>query len=410
MYSPRVTIAATACVLLAPLLVVPLASSAGVAAEAATTGPLASSVAVSWQRVGIRTIYTEAKKAPPEGALYLAFTSLAVHEAAREAQKRGTHAAAAAVATAAHHVLRQYFPASGAALDAELVISLAMVPDGRKEDAGAAIGADAAAAMIASRVNDGRNDASRVYSKAPAPGVWQPAPAGAMALPWLGFVKPVIDVAPVALDGPDPLTSSAYAQDYEEVRTIGAVDSAGRSAEQTAVATFFSGNPVPMYRTALCDRLETEPLGLLPMTRLFARIDAAVANSFIQTWRLKYDVGFWRPFQAIAGAATDGNGATQPHPTTWSPLVSNPAYSDYTTGHGAATSPFAQVLRRALGDDTPLTLTTPAGVTRHYDTLTALESDALNARIWGGLHFRDAMDDGYYLGHTTADRVIRAIR
>ncbi len=112
------------------------------------------------------------------------------------------------------------------------------------------------------------------------------------------------------------------------------------------------------------------------------------------------------------GGRRDGRDpGTLPNPTTWIPLVPNPAYSDYTTGrHGAATSPFAQVLRQTLGDDTPLTLRTPAGVTRHYDTLTALESDALNARIWGGLHFRDAMEDGYYLGHTTADRVIRAIR
>lgn len=83
-----------------------------------------------------------------------------------------------------------------------------------------------------------------------------------MALPWLGFVTPVIDVDPVALDGPDPLGSAAYAGDYAEVRTLGAVDSAGRSAEQTAVARFLSGNPIPMYRTALCDRLEAEPLGL----------------------------------------------------------------------------------------------------------------------------------------------------
>ena len=136
MYSPRAAITATASVLLAPLLVVPLASSAAGAAAPPTTGPLASSIAVAWQRVAIRTIYADATKAPPEGALYLAFTSLAVHEAAREAQKRGTHAAAAAVATAAHDVLIEYFPGSSVALNADLDASLAMVPDGKKEDAG----------------------------------------------------------------------------------------------------------------------------------------------------------------------------------------------------------------------------------------------------------------------------------
>ncbi len=88
--------------------------------------------------------------------------------------------------------------------------------------------------------------------------------------------------------------------------------------------------------------------------------------------------------------------------------MTNPAYADYTSGHASATSPFAQVLRRTLGDDTALVL--KAGtITRSYATLTALEHDALNARIWGGLHFRDAMDDGYYLGHTTADRVMAVV-
>ena len=171
MYSPRAAITATASVLLAPLLVVPLASSAAGAAAPPTTGPLASSIAVAWQRMAIRTIYADGpQKAPPEGALYLAFTSLAVHEAAREAQKRGTHAAAAAVATAAHDVLIEYFPASSVALNADLDASLAMVPDGKKEDAGVSIGAHAAAAMIASRVNDGRNDAVTRVRQGSRPG------------------------------------------------------------------------------------------------------------------------------------------------------------------------------------------------------------------------------------------------
>ena len=47
---------------------------------------------------------------------------------------------------------------------------------------------------------------------------------------------------------------------------------------------------------------------------------------------------------------------------------------------------------------------------RTYTSLTDLEHDALHARIWGGLHFRDAMEDGYLLGHRTARRVMRAMR
>lgn len=131
------------------------------------------------------------------------------------------------------------------------------------------------------------------------------------------------------------------------------------------------------------------------------------STSFIQTFRVKYDVGYWRPFQAIAGAGSDGNPDTTPQ-TGWTPLVTNPAYSDYTSGHAAATGSWVEVVRRTLGDDTDLTLRIGAQ-TRSYDTLTALEYDTLHARIWGGLHFRDAMDDGYLLAHTTAVRVMAAI-
>ena len=359
MSSRRRAVAAAASVLLTPLLGVPPA------------GPASSA----------------------QAPLYLAFTSLAVHDAALEGRRHGTRAAAAAVAVAAHDVLSEYFPGAATRLDADLAASLAMVPDGKKQDAGVVIGAAAADSMIASRVGDGRDDASVACNKAPAPGIWQPAPGGSMALAWLGFVDPVVDVPPVALHGPDPITSAAYAAEYDEVLRLGSTASTERTARQTAVAQFFAPNAVVTYRDVLCRYLDGRPLGLLPTTRLFARIDAAVANSFIQTWRLKHDVGYWRPFQAIAGAATDGNAATSPQ-ENWVPLVANPAYSDYTSGHAAATSPFAAVVRQTLGDDTPLVLRA-GGLERSYSTLSALERDALRSRIWGGLHFRDAMHDGY---------------
>lgn len=417
----RPRVAAAAAVLLSPLLVVPLAGPAAQAAD----GPLAASIAVDWQRIAARTIYVERGTAPPLGALYLSFTSLAVHDAAREGQKHGAHAAAAAVATAAHDVLRKYFPLSGAALDADLIASLARVPDGKKEDAGVAIGASAAADMIESRgeapldcpvsgCKDGRNDLTIQYTKTAALGIWPAQGPGGMALPWLGFVDPVVDVDPVTLDGPDPYDSPAFATDYEEARTLGSIAGTSRTQAQTDIAVFFSNNPMLMYRNALCDFLETEPLGLLPTTRLFARIDAATATTFIETWRWKYQVGFWRPDQAVDAALTDGNPGTNPHPVDWAPLVTNPAYSDYTSGHGSATSPFAEVLRQTLGDDTPLLLKVKMVdgtlLERPYATLSALEHDALHARIWGGLHFRDSMEDTYYLGHSTANQVMKAVK
>ncbi|HYH72922.1 MAG TPA: vanadium-dependent haloperoxidase [Nocardioides sp.] len=410
MRSPRRTIVALAAsTLLAPLLLV----TSGTAADARRADPpedpqlKAAAVAVAWQRVAVRTIYTEGLSAPPVGTLYLSFTSRAVYDAAREAHRHGKVAATAAVARAAHDVLYAYFPASGPALDADLSSHLAMIPDGAKADLGEAIGAAAAKAMVASRVGDGRGNTSILYNKAPAPGVWQPPPA--MNPTWLGFVKPVVDIDQVLLDGPDSLTSAAYTAEWDEVRRLGSATSTERSLEQTEIARFFANNPVVMYRDALCRYLDAEPLGLIPVTRMFARIDAAVAMSMIESWKWKFGVGFWRPSQAIPLAGTDGNSATTAD-GGWVALLTVPPYPEYTSGHANATSPFAEVLRQTLGDDVPLVLRAANRADRPYTTLTALEHDALNSRIWGGLHFRDAMEDGYYLGHTTAERVMRAIR
>ena len=72
--------------------------------------------------------------------------------------------------------------------------------------------------------------------------------------------------------------------------------------------------------------------------RLFAVMHTAMSDAIILCWRLKYDVGFWRPFQAIQAAETDGNPATTADPT-WTPLIPNPPYSDYVSGHGCLTAP-----------------------------------------------------------------------
>ncbi len=87
------------------------------------------------------------------------------------------------------------------------------------------------------------------------------------------------------------------------MRDLGSLEGSDRTQHQTDVANFFSSNPPAMYRAALCDLLTDEPLGLRRTARLFAEIDASVATAFIRTWRLKFDVGFWRPFEAVAGAA-----------------------------------------------------------------------------------------------------------
>jgi hypothetical protein len=306
-------------------------------------------------------------------------------------------------------VLAEYFPASSANLDADLATSLDSLGGGRCFARAIRSGHDAADRMIASRVDDGRGDPARVYARPPAPGVWQP-PATGMLAPWLGYVRPLVLPRVVRVPGPDPLTSASYAADYNEVRRLGSMTSTERTAAQTDTALFFNSNSAIMLTEAVVRLLRDEPISVARTARLFAAAHGAEADSVIAAWRQKFDVGFWRPTQAIAGAADDGNPATQPE-SGWTSLLPVPPYSDYVSGHAALTGPVAEVIRRTLGERTSLVLHSYAtGADRTYATIGAIEQDAFNARIWSGLHFRRAMIDGYAIAHRTADQVMRRVR
>jgi hypothetical protein len=392
--------------LLAPLLTI--TSPAYGITETPSVVPKAQ-VVLDWQQTAVRTVFTENATPAPVGAPYLGFTSLTVLDALDRAGRRDRTSAHAATAVAAHHVLEEYFPQSETSLDADLARSLAAVPAGPAKRRGSRVGARAAAALIADRADDGRNDASVVYDKPAAPGVWQP-PATGMLAPWLGYTDLLILDSHLRVDGPDRLTSAAYARDFEEVRLYGSANSTERSAEQTEIARFFNDNPVAQLTRALVEHLEEHPLGLERSALLFAAVHGSMTDALIQAWRLKNEQGFWRPVEAISAADTDGNAATAAEPG-WTPLVPTPPYSDYLTGHGAVTGATAEVIRLLLGERTALTLASSiTATTRAYPRLAALERDALNARIWLGIHFRDAMEDGYSLAHRTARRVLRTLR
>lgn len=402
-------------------LAVPETSAAGSPPPWAPVGPPSSTV-TDWAGIALSTVYPA--RSVPDGALYLGFTSLAVYDAVRTAKREhpqhGWDSARAAAAVAAHDVLSEYFPGSSASLNTALADSLASLRSGPAKTAGMAIGASAADDMIASRVGDGRNDATIAYTKAPVIGIWRPTLPGSlpMALPWLGRVKPLLLDSPTQIqpNGPDLLTSSDYTADYNEVRTAGAMTGSTRTAEQTTIARFYNTNVNEQLQRALLTLLDEHPLGVVQTARLFALINAGVADAAITTWRLKLDVGYWRPITAIQEGDADPNPLTFGDPQ-WEPLINaigstppgTPPYPDYPSGHASVTNAFTEALTRTMGTTaTDLTLcssllcASPTNTTRHYTSLDTLSDDAFMARIWLGIHFRDAMEDARYVGQQAA--------
>ena len=370
-------------------------------------------VVLDWELITFRTVYPVPLYLTipiAVGVPILGFVSLTMYRAAQRSAHLGASSESAAVARAAHDVLAYYVP-EATTLDADLQATYDAIGPGHERNKGDRIGAEAARDFLASRADDGWRNPDIHYTKTAGAGVWWPNTGQTdMVAPWLGSLRPLfVPLEPQS--GPYPLTSAAWAADYEEVRRVGSSTSTPdqRTADQTATALFYNGSNAGMaLGDAVVRYLAAHPQGILETARIFALMHSAATDSIICTWQQKRDVGFWRPFQAISGLYDDGNAGTTSQPG-WAPLVANPNYSDYLSGHGAGTSPQAEVVRRVLGEATPLEMRSSAGAPRPYTHVSEIEFDAFHARIWGGLHYRKAMADTYDMGHRTALRVISAL-
>jgi hypothetical protein len=151
--------------------------------------------------------------------------------------------------------------------------------------------------------------------------------------------------------------------------------------------------------------------------RLFAKVSLAEADAAIGCWNDKYYWNFWRPADAIHLADTDGNPQTVADPT-WRPLfdpatptvpaLATPNFPDHPSGHSCQTGATMNVMRDFFGTDkvafdvvSTRFAGTPAA-TRHFDSFSAAEDEVIDARVWGGIHFRTADEQGVQLGQEVA--------
>ncbi|GAA4707557.1 hypothetical protein Prum_078720 [Phytohabitans rumicis] len=316
----------------------------------------------------------------------------------------GTESKDAAVAAAAHQVLLSLFPGQQPALQAQYDAYLAGIPDGPAKTGGIAIGNQAAAAMIAARVNDGYLG-PQTWVHGATPGAWRPVPPnfgsdGA----WTGFMKPfaIPSAAAFRTAGPPALTSNAYTKDFNEVKKIGAVNSTTRTADQTDSARWWHDRRLTEWeikRQVATNR----GLNTLQAARMFAMADVAATDAVIACYEDKYFWNFWRPVTAIQLADTDGNAATVADPT-WMPVLVTPPFPDHPSGHTCYTAATMATLAYFYQrDNISFSAFSPASnSTRSFTSFSSALIEVINARVWGGIHFRTADNQGALLGAKVA--------
>src|SRR6266542_6881 len=306
----------------------------------------------------------------------------------------------AAASAAAHEALVNLFPAAASSFDTLYAAILATIPDGPHKVAGMVWGEFVANQILAARVNDG-SDAIVPPPGGSGPGVWVPTPPAFLPylLPQWGFVMPfaMSSSSQFRPPGPPSLDSQRYPADYNEVKELGAAVGSTRTEEQTQIGLFWADGlgtetPPGHWNSIAQTIADAQGNTLEENARLFALLNIAMADAAICAWDAKYTFHFWRPVTAIA--------LTEPE-LNWMSFIATPPFPDYVSGHITFSAAAATVLPLFYRtEDLPFTTGSDSlpNVLRSFATCLDAAEEAAVSRIYGGIHFRFASEDGLQAG------------
>ena len=377
----------------------------------------------------------------------MAMLHTAIHDAVNGAERRYEAYAAkvsypgasvdAAVASAARVVMLAVVPSERERIEREYVAALADIADGRAEQLGVTLGAEAARANLDRRNGDGIVPGpwpplsgpitEPVYVPNHAPGDYDftppfdAPPAGPIALfPGWGRLKPfVIDLRSNRLRGPDALRSKEYARDFNFLKANGSLESSSRTADQTETA-FFWFEPFAIWNDIAATALAQKHSDPWTAARVLALMNIAVFDANVLCFAAKYEFRFWRPFTAIRRAEEDDNARTAAdpewRPLLWTPPGQQPRFfippiPDYPSIAATESAAAAAALASELGDAIAfsITSTTLPGVTRRFSSFSQAAREAGMSRVFGGIHFLHAVEDGLDAGGKIGREVSRAL-
>jgi hypothetical protein len=204
------------------------------------------------------------------------------------------------------------------------------------------------------------------------------------------------------------MTSDQYLADFNETKSMGGATNSGRTADATLYANFWqAGNPPDYFDPVVISLAVQHHFSAVETARMLALVNMGVADAIIGCWDAKYTYSSWRPVTAIQLADTDGNDSTAPDPA-WTPLITTPPFPEYPSAHSCASGAATHILSQSFGEETSFNVVSNAmpGVTRKFHNFSAALAEIVNARIYGGIHFRTACVDGTALGIAVGDYVL----
>jgi hypothetical protein len=262
------------------------------------------------------------------------------------------------------------------------------------------------------RNTDGFDTVLPPFTGGAAVGEWRPTPPGfvpglfhqlAITTPWV-----IESPSQFRSPGPPALTSLQYKTDYDETLSKGRKTSLTRTTDETNFSLFWaSTNPASYWDPVAISLAGQRHFKTSKTSRILAHLNLALADAAIGCWEANYVYDFWRPVTAIPLGGTDGNPDTAADPT-WEPLIVTPGFPEYPSGHSCVSGAAGRILTHYFGDHTPVTVTsnTLPGVTRQFPSIAAALEEVKSARVFAGIHFRTACNDGQSLGIGVADYIL----
>lgn len=356
---------------------------------------------------------------PPMASRQLAMLHAAIYDAVNGITRRhepyrvrgnvpASASIQAAAAAAARRMMVTFYPAASATYEAVYQATINALGKSPNVQKGAAWGEQVAQNILAWRATDGWN---AVVAPLPAVNVgdWVPTPPAfaPFLLPQWGMVTPFAMTHPAQFrpPGPPPLNSETYTSSFNEVKAYGAATNSARTPDQSQIALFWADGAATETPPGHWNSIAQDVGAALGNTveenaRLFALLNIAMADAAIAAWDAKYIFHNWRPVTAIRNADQDGNPATTPD-TAWSSFIATPPFPDYVSGHSTFSGAASTVLALFFGTD-DVSFTTGSdflpGVLRSFTSFSAASEEAMNSRMYGGIHFRFANEDGLASG------------
>ena len=324
----------------------------------------------------------------------------------------------AAADAAAHEVLVALYPAFKASLDAELVTSLAQIRDGDGKAEGIFIGQTVADGVLALRSKDGADSPPVPYVFGKNSGDYQSTPPNFPPQPqftqWSRVTPFALEHAnQFRLGPPPPLTSDKYSDAFEQVKSLGMLNSTSATADQMLIGQFWNGAIQNYWNEIAQTASVARNLTTAENARLFALLNVSLADSVIAFYDTKYTYNFWRPVTAIRAADGDNNSETLAD-TSWLPEGGKNTAPDpsYPGAHATISAAGAAVLEAFFKtDDFDLNVTSEVlpGTQRSFTSFSAAFREASFSRILAGQHFSFDEKAGGQLGREIADFTVDRI-